>query len=107
MDAYHITILIISLLVILGGLAGIIFPIIPSTPLIWLGVFIYSACDGFETIGWSLLLIFAVLTIVSIALDYLGGVLGAKKYGATRCGLIGSLIGGIAGFRPVFWCCII
>jgi len=46
MDAYHITILIISLLVILGGLAGIIFPIIPSTPLIWLGVFIYAACDG-------------------------------------------------------------
>ncbi len=98
MDAYHITILIISLLVILGGLAGIILPIIPSTPLIWIGVFIYAACDGFETIGWSLLLIFAILAIVSLVLDYLGGVIGAKKYGATRWGLIGSIIGGIAGF---------
>ncbi len=98
MDAYHITILIISLLVILAGLAGIIFPILPSTPLIWVGVFIYAACDGFETIGWTLLLIFAVLAIVSIVLDYLGGVIGAKKYGATRWGLIGSVIGGIVGF---------
>ena len=98
MDAYHITILIISLLVILGGLAGIILPIIPSTPLIWVGVFIYAACDGFETIGWSLLLILAILTIVSLVLDYLGGVIGAKKYGATRWGLIGSVIGGIVGF---------
>ncbi len=98
MDAYHITILIISLLVILVGFAGIIFPVIPSTPLIWVGVFIYAACDRFETIGWSLLLIFAVLAIVSIVLDYLGGVIGAKKYGATRWGLIGSVIGGIAGF---------
>ncbi len=98
MDAYHITILIISLLVILVGLAGIIFPILPSTPLIWVGVFIYAACDGFETIGWTLLLIFAVLAIVSIVLDYLGGVIGAKKYGATRWGLIGSVIGGIVGF---------
>ncbi len=98
MDVYHITILVISLLVILGGLAGIIFPVIPSTPLIWVGIFIYAACDGFETIGWSLLLIFAILAIVSIVLDYLGGVIGAKKYGATRWGLIGSVIGGIAGF---------
>jgi len=60
--------------------------------------FIYAACDGFETIGWSLLLTFAILTIVSLVLDYLGGVIGAKKYGATRWGLIGSIIGGIAGF---------
>ncbi len=98
MDAYHITILIISSLVILGGLAGIIFPVIPSTPMIWVGVFVYAACDGFEAIGWSLLLILAILTIVSLVLDYLGGVIGAKKYGATRWGLIGSVIGGIVGF---------
>lgn len=98
MDVYHITVLIISLLIMLGGLAGIVLPIIPSTPVIWAGVFLYAVCDRFETIGWSLLLIFAILTIVSLILDYLGGVIGAKKYGATRWGLIGSVIGGIAGF---------
>ena len=98
MDIYHITILIVSLLIMLSGLVGIVFPILPSTPLIWVGAFIYAACDRFESIGWSLLLIFAILAIVSLALDYLGGVIGAKKYGATRWGLIGSVIGGIAGF---------
>ncbi len=86
------------MLIILSGLVGIVLPIIPSTPLIWIGVFIYATCDKFETIGWSLLLIFAILTIVSLVLDYLGGVIGAKKYGATRWGLIGSVIGGIGGF---------
>ena len=98
MDAYHIIILAVSLLIMLSGLVGIVLPIIPSTPLIWIGVFIYAVCDGFESIGWSLLLIFAILAIVSLVLDYLGGVIGAKKYGATRWGLIGSVIGGIAGF---------
>ena len=63
-----------------------------------MGVFLYAVCDGFESIGWLLLLIFAVLTIISLALDYLGGVIGAKKFGATKWGLIGSVIGGIAGF---------
>lgn len=98
MDIYHITIFIISLLIMFGGLVGIVLPIIPSTPLIWLGVFIYAVCDGFKSIGWSLLLIFGLLTILSVVLDYFGGVIGAKKYGATKWGLIGSVIGGIAGF---------
>ncbi len=98
MDAYHITILIISLLIMLGGLVGVVLPIIPSTPLIWVGVLIYAVCDGFESISWSLVLIFGVLAILSVVLDYFGGVIGAKKYGATRWGLIGSVIGGIVGF---------
>ncbi len=98
MDVYHIIILIISLLIMLGGLAGIVLPIIPSTPLIWAGVLIYAVCDGFESISWVLVLIFGVLTVFSVILDYFGGVIGAKKYGATRWGLIGSVIGGIAGF---------
>ncbi len=98
MDVYHIIILIISLLIMLGGLSGVILPVIPSTPLIWLGIFIYAVCDGFESISWFLLLIFTSLTIISVVLDYFGGVIGAKKYGATRWGLIGSVIGGIAGF---------
>lgn len=98
MNIFHIAILIVSSLFMLGGLVGIVFPIIPSTPLIWTGVFIYAFYDGFENLGWSLLSIFAILTIISLVLDYLGGVIGAKKYGATRWGLIGSAIGGIAGF---------
>lgn len=98
MDLYHTTIFGISLLIMLSGLAGIILPVIPSTPLIWAGVLMYAVCDGFKSISWSLLLIFGILTIISVVLDYFGGVIGAKKYGATRWGLIGSIIGGIAGF---------
>ncbi len=98
MDVYHITILIISLLIMFGGLSGIILPVIPSTPLIWLGIFIYAVCDGFESISRLLLLIFAVLTIFSVVLDYFGGVIGAKKFGATKWGMIGSIFGCIGGF---------
>ncbi|ODS31221.1 MAG: hypothetical protein SCARUB_03668 [Candidatus Scalindua rubra] len=98
MDIYHLIIFIISLLIMLGGLSGIILPIIPSTPLVWLGVLIYAICDGFESISWLLLLIFAILTVVSLVLDYFGGIIGAKKFGATKWGVVGSIFGGIAGF---------
>lgn len=81
----------------LAGLIGIIIPIIPSTPLIWLGIFIYAIFNGFENITWVLLLIFAALTILSLVLDYFGGIIGAKKFGATKWGVIGSMIGAVAG----------
>jgi uncharacterized protein YqgC (DUF456 family) len=98
MDVFHTIVFIIVLLIMLGGLSGIVLPIIPSTPLILLGIVIYAACDGFESISWLLLLIFAILTIISVILDYFGGIIGAKKFGATKWGMIGSIIGGIAGF---------
>ncbi|MGR3304449.1 MAG: DUF456 domain-containing protein [Candidatus Scalindua sp.] len=98
MDLFHTIVFIIVLLIMLGGLSGVVLPIIPSTPLIWLGVFIYAVCDGFESISRLLLLIFAVLTIFSVVLDYFGGVIGAKKFGATKWGIIGSIFGGIGGF---------
>ncbi len=44
------------------------------------------------------LLIFALLTIFSIVLENLGNVYGAKKFGATRWGIIGSVIGTGVGF---------
>lgn len=97
-DIFHIITLIFVLLIMLGGLAGIILPIIPSTPLIWLGVLIYAVCDGFYRISWPLLLIFALLTFLSVILDYFGGVIGAKRFGATKWGMIGSIFGGIGGF---------
>ena len=92
------TILIISLLIMFVGLSGIILPVVPSTPLIWLGVLLYAIFDGFESITWLLLLIFAALTVLSLVFDYFGGIIGAKKFGATKWGIIGSVIGSIAGF---------
>ncbi len=98
MDAYHIIVFTFSLLIMLVGLSGIILPIIPSTPIIWLGALIYAIFDGFESITWILLLIFAALTALSLVLDYFGGIIGAKKFGATKWGVIGSIIGSIGGF---------
>src|SRR3990170_3497668 len=79
------------------GMAGIVVPIIPSIPLIWLGAFLYAIFTHFEKITWMVLLIFALLTIFSIVLENLGNVYGAKKFGATRWGIIGLIIGPVVG----------
>lgn len=98
MGIWEIILFTISLIIMLVGMAGIIVPIIPSTPLIWFGAFFYAIFTHFEKISWMILLIFALLTIFSIILENLGNIYGAKRFGATRWGIIGSIAGTGVGF---------
>ncbi|HHT9158935.1 MAG: hypothetical protein A3G70_00650 [Planctomycetes bacterium RIFCSPLOWO2_12_FULL_39_13] len=98
MGILEIVLFSISLIIMIVGMAGIIVPIIPSIPLVWLGAFIYAIFTHFEKVTWMVLLIFAILTIFSIVLENIGNVYGAKKFGATRWGIIGSIAGTGIGF---------
>lgn len=98
MGIWEIILFVISLIIMLIGMAGIVVPIIPSIPLIWIGAFLYALFTHFEKITWMVLLIFALLTIFSIVLENLGNVYGAKRFGATKWGIIGSVIGTGVGF---------
>lgn len=98
MGIWEIMLFVISLMIMIVGMAGIVVPIIPSIPLIWLGAFLYGIFTRFEKITWLMLLIFALLTIFSIILENLGNVYGAKRFGATRWGIAGSIVGTGVGF---------
>lgn len=98
MGIWEIVLFTIALIIMFGGMAGIIVPIIPTMPLIWLGAFLYAVFTHFEKVTWMILLVFALLTIFSIVLENLGNVYGAKKFGATKWGIIGSIVGTGAGF---------
>ena len=98
MGIWEIMLFAVSLIIMFVGMAGIIVPVIPSIPLIWLGAFLYALFTRFEKITWMVLLVFALLTIFSIVLENLGNIYGAKRFGATRWGIIGSFVGMGVGF---------
>jgi uncharacterized protein YqgC (DUF456 family) len=98
MEVWDSAIFVISLIIMMVGMAGIIVPIIPSTPLIWVGAFIYAISTHFEKVTWLMVLLLALMAIFSVVLENLGNVYGAKKFGATRWGIIGSFVGTGAGF---------
>lgn len=98
MGVWEVIVFTVSVIIMLAGMAGIIVPIIPSIPLIWIGAFFYALFTRFEKITWMVLVIFALLTIFSIVLENLGNVYGAKRFGATKWGIIGSIIGMGFGF---------
>jgi uncharacterized protein YqgC (DUF456 family) len=89
--------LIVSSLFFLAGFWGIIIPIIPDLPIIWLGVLVYAVATRFAEISLSTVLWLGALSATTYIIDYLGTALGAKRYGASRQGMAVGLIGGILG----------
>jgi len=95
-----ITIAIGSILMILG-LAGSVLPILPGPPLSFIGLFLLALAKHFSTpLTPVLVIILAIVTILAIAMDYIIPLLGAKRYGASKWGVWGSVLGMVIG---IFW----
>ena len=97
MKLLNLLFLVLSTAVMLAGLAGVFLPVLPGVPLVFAGAFIYAWSTGFQVITVGNLIFFAALTIISSAVEYVGGIITARKYGASKYGLIGGVLGGIIG----------
>lgn len=89
---------IVTIILIATGLIGIVIPGLPAAPLILLGSIVYGFGFGFERIGLTIYIILTILASISLIIDYLGSVFGAKKFGASIFGIVGAILGLIVGF---------
>lgn len=92
-----ILLFIVSLVLMLIGLVGVILPFLPGVSLAWLGLFIYAIFTHFQNISLVAILVFLGLTIISTILDLIIPSLGAKKYKASKWGIIGAFLGSLLG----------
>ena len=87
----------VGVMLIAAGLAGLLLPLLPGMPLVFLGAVAIAAADGFTRVGYLSLALIAVLGIIGSVLDHVAGVLGAKRGGASKWGMIGAVIGLVVG----------
>lgn len=78
------------------GLAGCILPVLPGPPISYVGLLLLHFTERHEFSG-RFLIVWAIITIAVTILDYMIPVLGARKYGASKAGIWGSIIGLIIG----------
>jgi uncharacterized protein len=82
----------------LAGLAGTLVPVLPGTTLVFAGALVHRVAFGPKrSVGWGVIMGMAVLLLLSLAVDFLGGMLGAKWGGASRWGIIGAVTGATVG----------
>ena len=88
---------------VLAGVAGTILPALPGVPLVFAGLLLAAWAGDFETVGVAMIVVLALLTALSIAVDFLAAAAGARRVGASRLALIGAVVGTFAGifFGPV------
>jgi len=100
----EIVITIVGLLLVILGLVGSVLPILPGPPLGFAGLLLMALVRHFsEPLTPILILVLALATLGVILFDYLLPVLMSKKYGASKWGVWGSVIGMIVGlfFSPL------
>ena len=89
--------LILASILVAVGLAGIIFPALPGTVLIFAGLLIAAWADGFTRVGpWPLALI-GLIGAVSYTVDFAAAAMGANRLGASRRAVVGAALGTLLG----------
>ena len=97
-----ILLIVLAFLLVVAGIAGCILPVLPGTPLAYIGLVLLHLTDkvDFSTtqlVGWLL------LVIILQVLDYVTPMLGSKYSGGTEYGNRGCIAGTILGLFFMPW----
>ncbi len=93
----------IGILLLLLGFLGSILPILPRPPLSFIGLLLYALIQNFSPpLTLSLMIVLLIITIGVTIIDYLLPLIGAKRYGTSKWGVLGAVGGMIIGtfFSP-------
>ncbi|WP_146909653.1 DUF456 domain-containing protein [Arenimonas daejeonensis] len=93
----HTAYYLIAGALILVGLLGTVLPVLPGLPVMFAGMLLAAWADGFQRIGVWTLGVLGLLLAISIVVDVLSSILGAKRVGASNKALFGAGLGGFVG----------
>jgi uncharacterized protein YqgC (DUF456 family) len=88
---------VLAAALIVGGLLGSILPVLPGIPMVFGGIWLAAAVDGYQHLGVWWLVGIGALGVAGIAIDFVASTLGAKRVGASRRALWGAALGTVVG----------
>ena len=97
----------VTLLIFLVGLFGSLLPVVPGSLIVWLGVVVHRLWMGPEdSVTWKMVILTGIIMLIGQIADFVMGVWGARKFGASWKGAVGAFAGALMGFilpPPLFW----
>lgn len=79
------------------GLLGTVLPVLPGTALVLAGVILGAWIDDFARVSVGTVLLIGVLAVLAWVLEWVAGLLGAQRAGASRQALLGAALGTVFG----------
>lgn len=88
--------IILGSLCMLVGLIGCLLPVLPGPPISYLGLLLLQLTED-TPFSTQFMIIWLGITVVVVVLDYLIPAFVTKKYGGSRWGIAGTMIGLLVG----------
>ena len=88
---------VLSAVLVLVGLAGTVLPVLPGTLLVWAGLLLGAWIDDFTRVSAATVVFITLLAALAWALDFVAGLMGAKRAGAAKLALVGAAAGTVVG----------
>lgn len=96
-----IVLVTIGFILMLVGILGSFLPVLPGPPVSWIGLLLLHLTKAVPDNWWFLGITLAIALIVTVV-DYIIPAAGTKKFGGSKAGMWGSIIGLlVAIFFPV------
>ena len=92
-----VALLILGFLLLAAGIVSCVLPILPGPLISYLALLLLSLVRGWDTFSIAVLVVMGVLAVSVTVLDNVLPVVTARKWGAGKAGIWGSIIGLIAG----------
>lgn len=82
---------------VLLGLAGLVLPLLPGTPLLLGGLWLAAWLGDYAQVGIPVLLVLTLMAALAWSADYLAAVVGVKHAGASGQAMVGAGAGALLG----------
>ncbi|RYC50628.1 DUF456 domain-containing protein [Flagellimonas olearia] len=97
-----IVLLILGFVLMLVGILGSFLPVLPGPPISWVGLLLLYLTKAVPDNWWILGVTFVIAITITV-LDYVIPAMGTKKFGGSKAGMWGTIVGLlVAIFFPVF-----
>ena len=87
---------VLGFILMLVGIVGSFLPVLPGVPVSWMGLVALYLSPKLE-FDWPFIIITGIIAIVLYILDYIIPAIGTKKYGGSKAGIYGTMIGLVVG----------
>jgi uncharacterized protein YqgC (DUF456 family) len=94
---FQIILWLLAVILVVAGMAGLLFPVLPGAPLLYAGLFAAAWAENFAYAGLKTLTALGIMAVLMYVLDFLASAFGAKHFGASRFAVIGATLGAIIG----------
>ena len=92
-----ILLIVIGGILVIAGIVGCVMPVLPGPPISYISLILLSLAYKWKAYSTNFLLIMGIITVAVTVLDFILPIYLPKRYGASKFGIWGSILGMIVG----------